>query len=111
MDRDEAQRILTDTYRALDEGKVLRRTHKALRKQGIDPPIDVQYAAEPVVHEVPGGLGVFLQADILIYNEFPELDRCVQTFEDELWRLLEPRLEKALRRWAKARQKARNAVR
>lgn len=97
-----AQRLLTEAYSEVDEGKALRRTHKSLRKQGIDPPIDVQYTAQPVVAETPDGLGVFVQADILIYNEFPELEDCVDAFERQLWGLIEPRLEKAVRGWIRA---------
>lgn len=111
MGREEAQRLLTEVYREVDEGKALRRTNKALRRQGIDPPMDVQYTAEPVVADVEGGLGVFLQADILIYNEFPELEQCVATFEDELWRLVERRLEKALRRWVRRQRAEERAAR
>ena len=102
MPPDEAQRLLTEAYRGIDEGKLLRRTHKELRKQGIDPPLDVQYTAEPRVERFDDGLGITLGADILIYDAFPELDDCRDTFEAALNDLLMERLEKVLKKWLKA---------
>src|SRR5688500_5866177 len=50
-----AQELLAKSYGELDEGKLLRRTNKALRKADIDPPMDVQYVAEPAVAEFEDG--------------------------------------------------------
>jgi hypothetical protein len=103
MPREEAHGIVQESYAEIDEGKLLRRTNKLLRRRGIDPPMDVQYTAEPRVEHVRGGLGVTLGADILIYEQFPELDDCVAAFEDALEDLLMPRVEKRVRRWLKRR--------
>ena len=97
----EAEAMLAEAYSEIDEGKALRRTNKALRRKGIDPPMDVQYAAEPHAEETPDGIEVHLHPDILIYNEFPELDDCVDTFEDMLAELLFARLKKKVHRWQK----------
>lgn len=101
MPREAAQRLLTDAYRGLDEGKILRLTHKLLRRRGIDPPLDVQYVADPAVEEVPEGLGIRLGTDILVYDEFPEMDDCLEAFEDALNDLLLARLDKMIRGWNK----------
>jgi hypothetical protein len=101
MRRSDAQRLLQEAYASIDEGKLLRRTNKTLRRAGIDPPIDVQYVAEPAVRMFADGLGITLGCDILIHEEFPELEDCVEAFEASLQELLMDRLEKAVKAWGK----------
>src|SRR5688572_11052741 len=58
MPAEEAQGLLQEAYGEIDEGKLLRRTNKELRRRGIDPPMDVQYVAEPAVQRFSDGLGI-----------------------------------------------------
>jgi hypothetical protein len=81
----------------------LRRVHKELRRKDIDPPTDVQYVAEPHVERHEGRFEVCLHPDILIYDEFPEMDDCLDTFEDVLNEMLAQRLEKGVKKWSKQR--------
>jgi hypothetical protein len=106
MAPDEAQRILAEAYSSIDEGKLLRRTNKLLRKRNIDPPNDVQYVAAPALAPSREGLGIVLGCDILIYDEFPELDDCVDAFEETLNDLLMPRIFKAVEKWKSRRASA-----
>lgn len=101
MPRQVAESILAQAYASIDEGKLLRRTNKLLRKRDIDPPMDVQYVAEPAVQEFEDGLGITLGCDILIYEPFPEMDRCIDAFEETLDDLLMKRVEKAVRAWGR----------
>lgn len=104
MPEADAQRILSEAYRSLDEGRLLRRTNRELRRRGIDPPMDVQYVAEPKVEMFSEGLGVGLGADILVYNEFPEMEACVDAFETVLADLLLGKVEDAVKRWNRVRR-------
>ena len=99
MPRSEAERLLAEAYAGIDEGKLLRRTHKELRRRGIDPPMDVQYVAEPAVVRYRDGLGISMGTDILVYEEFPEMDACVDAFEAVLTEALLEGLEKRIRKW------------
>lgn len=102
MPREDAERLLREAYAKIDEGKLLRRTNKELRRRGIDPPMDVQYVAEPLVQVYGDGLGISLGVDIMIYEEFPQMQDCIDAFEASLSDLLMGRLEKAAKAWAKA---------
>lgn len=102
MSVQDAESILAQAYAAVDDGKVLRLAHKILRRNDIDPPTDVQYVAEPHVEATDAGLEVCLHPDILIYDEFPEMEDCVAAFEGALAEQLAKRLEKSVRRWRKA---------
>lgn len=105
MTADEARSMLAAAYAEIDEGKLLRRVNKRLRAAGIDPPNDVQYVAEPHVEADRAGLGVHLHPNILIYEEFPELESCVRAFEAALGELLAKRLEKRIRQWQRNRRR------
>lgn len=104
MTMDEATLLLSEEYQKIDDGKLLRTVHKELRRKDIDPPTDVQYTAQPHVEEHEGHLEVCLHPDILIYDEFPEMDDCVDTFEDVLNEMLAKRLGKRVKKWTKARR-------
>src|SRR5688572_29317425 len=102
MTEEEATSLLAEEYKKIDDGKLVRTVHKELRRKDIDPPTDVQYTAEPHVEERDGHFEVCLHPDILIYDEFPEMDDCVDTFQDVLNEMLAKRLEKRVKKWAKA---------
>jgi hypothetical protein len=99
MPREEAERLLREAYGGIDEGKLLRRTNKELRRRGIDPPMDVQYVAEPAVQRFADGLGISLGCDIMIYEPFPEMDACTDAFEDMLNEILVKQLRKLSAKW------------
>lgn len=104
MSEAEAQRILSEAYRSLDAGHLLRRTNRELRRRGIDPPMDVEYVAEPHIETYPEGRGVSLGADILVYSQFPEMEACLDAFESALANLVVQRVERAVKRWERARR-------
>lgn len=97
VDLEQAQELLREAYASIPEGKLLRKTLKEQRVAGLDPPLDVQYVAEPRVVQYGDGIGVELNADILVYDDFPEAEDCLTVFEQVLSEALVERLEKALR--------------
>lgn len=99
----DAATLLADAYKDIDDGKLLRTVHKELRRKDIDPPTDVQYVAKPHVEIHGGQFEVCLHPDIMIYDEFPEMDDCLDTFEDVLNEMLSKRLEKSVKKWSKRR--------
>lgn len=99
MSEADAAGLLAEAYQEIDDGKLLRRVHKELRRKDIDPPTDVQYVAEPHVERRGARYEVCLHPDILIYDEFPEMDDCLDTFEDTLNAMLAKRLEKRVKEW------------
>lgn len=103
MSEADAAALLKEAYGDIDDGKLLRTVHKELRRKDIDPPTDVQYVAEPHVEEHNGRFEVCLHPDIMIYDEFPEMDDCLDTFEDVLNEMLTRRLEKSVKKWSKRR--------
>lgn len=102
MRREDAERLLAETYGELDAGKLLREALKRQRAQGFDPPHDVQYACEPAIDETAEGLSVSLATDILIHEEFEGMDECTEIFEDVLAEALLERLEKKIAKWVRA---------
>ncbi|HEX9815562.1 MAG TPA: hypothetical protein VGB18_01165 [Candidatus Thermoplasmatota archaeon] len=104
MSEADAAELLKEAYGDIDDGKLLRTVHKELRRNDIDPPTDVQYVAEPHVEERSGHVEVCLHPDIMVYDEFPEMDDCLDTFEDVLNEMLSKRLEKSVKKWLKARR-------
>lgn len=95
----EAESLLAEAYRGLDAGRLLRRALKVQRKQGWQPPMDVQYVCEPALADFPDGLGVVFRSDVLVYAEFPGMQECLEIFEAVLAQALTERLERGIRRW------------
>jgi hypothetical protein len=101
MSEEDAAAMLAAAYQDIDDGKLLRAVHKELRNKDIDPP-DVQYVAQPHVERRGARLEVCLHPDIMVYDEFPEMNDCVDTFEDVLHEMLEKRLAKRIKKWSKS---------
>jgi hypothetical protein len=99
MPKSTAAQILAQAFSRVNAGKVVRRTTRKARAEGLDPPFDISYVAEPAVVEYSDGLGVSLGSDLLMYDEFPGWRRCLQIFEEEIGGRLMSRVEKATRRW------------
>ena len=99
MDQEAARGLLAAAYGRVNAGKVVRRATKRARAEGLDPPFDVGYVAEPAVDAFEDGLGVRLGADILLYDEFPGWQRCLAIFEEEVGQALIHRLERLVRKW------------
>jgi hypothetical protein len=99
MPRQDAARILADSYADVNAGKVVRRTTRRARGAGYEPPFDVAYVAEPAVADFEDGLGVSLGADILLYDEFKGWQQCLRIFEEEVGDALMAKVEKRVRKW------------
>lgn len=101
MPREEAERLLSEAYHELDAGKMLRTALKLQREAGWDPPHDVQYVVEPRVEVFENGLGVSVQSDIMLYDQFPGVDQCVDIFEDVVAEALLVAVAKRTKKWLK----------
>ncbi len=99
MPRDVAEGLLKEAYEELDTGKLLRASLKRQREDGLDPPSDVQYVAEARVEHFEEGLGVSLNTDILVHEEFEGMGDCVDVFEVVLADSLLTRLQKKVEKW------------
>lgn len=99
MDEGTARDLLARAYTAVSAEKVVRRALKEQRAEGLDPPTDVQYVAEADLKRYSDGFGIGLGCDILVYDEFPTMEECVDIFERHFTEALLSELEKLVAKW------------
>lgn len=101
MTKEVADFLLQEAYGEVDTGRVLRKTIARQREAGLEAASDVQYVGEARVEAYEDGLGVSLSTDIMIHEEFEDLQACVDVFEETLGAEILARLEKKVRKWEK----------
>lgn len=101
MNRETAAQMLAVAYADVNDGRMLRRALKRQRRMGLDPPMDPQYVVQPALQDYDDGLGVGLNADILLYEEFEGVQECLRVFEDVVGTELIAKLQRRVRKWVK----------